>query len=407
MSRDGTAEDPNVRRLSRRSILGSTALAGATAAATSFAIQPQAKAQVGAPLDWIDPVLSHGAVNDGSVDASAPINAAIAAAQGLGGPDSGGMVHLQRGVFLIAQTLDVGPGITLAGAGSGTVLRAAPALVGPVVRIPAGSEHAVLADVRIDASLQEDPAGVGVLVDAGASGSRGAGPDTFVLVERVTITGTPASGVVVGQDTREARLNHVVVAGAARLSAASAFEVRGSDGNYTNCVASGTGYTPAATPRFRPDSHGFAIGSAEGGGGNSRVIGCKAFYSGGSGFKVRARRVTVSACQSQDNNGNGFDLDGTTTSVFSGLTSDSDAQVGVLVRAGCSDLICNGLMVLWRNPRGIPAIDRPINGIMVEAGTERLIIEGVVRDSVQGRVVRAAGTNPDGIWQTIPAPQDV
>ena len=206
MSLPRSGEDSSTdRRLSRRAVLGSTALAGATAAATSLIIQPQARAQVGAPLDWADPVLGHGAVTDGSADASAAINAAIADVRGAGGPDSGGVVHLQRGVFLIAQTVVLAAGVTLAGAGSGTVLRAAPGLLGPVVRVPTGSEQVVLSDLRIDAAQQTDPAGVGILIDAGGAGTRGAGPDTFVLVDRVTITGPPAAGIIVGQDTREAR----------------------------------------------------------------------------------------------------------------------------------------------------------------------------------------------------------
>lgn len=328
-------------------------------------------------------------VCDGSNDQT-EINAAIVQAARSGdiaGGTGAGKVELVGGDFFVGNnntgTILLYPGVWVQGTGPNTFINpqySSYTGLGVFQLATQAVDHTKVSDLTIGkpGSVVSRCHGFNYVGD-GASGSSATatGNDRFHWIDHVTVLKTSGNGVFLSGTsggTRASQINRVVC----WESALSGIRVDGSSDNHlTDCNVQTQGGGP-----------GFYIG-----GGNSKVLNCKSYYSDGStdGFLVTSSRAELIGCSAQDNGRYGFNITSGDCTV-SGCVADSNARTdssggGFLIG---SDGVFEGLHAF---DRGQTPGSPQLRGI-VFSGSPQVYLTGRVRvPSGSAHVVGSPGTN--------------
>jgi hypothetical protein len=229
-----------------------------------------------------------------AADPTTGIQAAIdAVAATIGEGVGGGTVYLPPGTYTVG-TLQLRNHVRLLGAGEGTVLKAKPAIGGPVIKNAAeGDRFMVVEALRIDGNKSAQSSGSnrhGIWFNC-PTASPQEYQDNYTHIRNVTIVNTKDDGVKL-EGRGETRLTAVNV----RDGDGIGFTIAAPDCDLLHCSAGNGGV------------QGFLITQA-----NVRLTTCKAFYNGrltaasGHGFHAQSTvNVHCLNCEAQDNNANGF-----------------------------------------------------------------------------------------------------
>ena len=327
----------------------------------------------------ITPTIASAAVTTaidagGSIDNQPAIQNAIDAAADT--PGDGGIVRLEEGNHRLNNPLILREGVTLVGAGSGTRIEAG-ADMPFMIELPAQSHTASVRSLRL--AGRQRAGGIRIL-----TAGRGvfSGSDSYALVENVFIADTSNHGVQVARednnrsDTREIRLHNVV---ALRPRAGHGIQFNGVDSIITNCTTAG-----AAT------GHGIRVTGA-----NNRITGHKSFFNFRDGLRIEGSRTQLSACQSQDNEGDGIVIEDAADVALSACGIDSNGGSGLRIR-GCTAVAASGISVFTRN--------NPANGVMHDFGvnipnSNLVTVSGVSRQNRTAplRVFQSSNIDTSGL----------
>lgn len=329
----------------------------------------------------ITPTIASAAVTTaidagGSIDNQPAIQNAIDAAADT--PADGGIVRLEEGNHRLNRPLILREGVTLVGAGSGTRLEAGTNIDMPfMIELPARSHTASIRSLHL--AGRQSAGGIRILT---AGGGVFSGSDSYALVENVFITDTNNHGIQVASednnrsDTREIRLHNVVVL---RPRTGNGIQFNGVDSIITNCTTAG-----ATT------GHGIRVTGA-----NNRITGHKSFFNFRDGLRIEGSRTQLSACQSQDNEGDGIVIEDAADVALSACGIDSNGSSGLRIR-GCTAVAASGISVFTRN--------NPANGVSHNFGvniqnSNLVTVSGVSRQNriAPLRVVQSSNIDTSGL----------
>ncbi|PLS81433.1 hypothetical protein CYG49_02105, partial [Candidatus Saccharibacteria bacterium] len=180
-----------------------------------------------------------------------------------------------------------------------------------VIKTPAGytGVRNVIRDLGINGHKRVAQ-GISLIIDDAPSSF---GPDPQPWINRVFVHGVTGDGFFLGGTYAGAQREAKVSDCRAQNVGGWGFNIQSSDVFISNCSVQGG------------DQGGYFIG-----GGNSKVLGCKAYSCGLSGtspapgFKISARGV-ITGCEAQDNIGNGFEIVGPDANL-SGCVADSNGD---------------------------------------------------------------------------------
>ncbi|MFJ2110632.1 glycosyl hydrolase family 28-related protein [Streptomyces sp. NPDC087850] len=303
--------------------------------------------RLSAVLDW-QIVTSHGARGDGVTDDTVAIQAAIAACP------VGGVVYFPAGVYVLAATLDLPPGVTLQGSHSNLMvgpgmtdsdfacwIQAGPEFVGSsVIQIvgdddgdhPAINGEQRLTNLMIDGSQ---------LTDASIDGVYAKGNVQNVVMNNVCIRQIPNNGIVTaarddGVHPFSWRLHHVMV---------------------DNCHANGilfTGNTDVTLDDVQVIgswAQGIVLTNCT----NAQVVGCRTEWNGSHGYRITGEwggwegsgGMLMSGCSTDRNGGHGvlIDATGNTPIQIENLHTRRDGRNGGEGGGGFAGLACVGATV--------------------------------------------------------------
>jgi hypothetical protein len=345
------------------------------------------------PGGWRDATRDHGARGTGQGDDRGSLQDAIdaAAAEGTGAL-RGGTVHVGPGVYPIGGSLLLRTGVTLRGAGPGTVIKLLPGVDEPALVIEANADgtpvaNAAIRELTLDGSTDAQTAGRHGIALRG--NNRGGltpftGSDSFHLIADVLIAYFGGHGIAIAVDppggtaaeVRAARVLQAVVfdcAKAATNGDRAGIFVGGTDGTLVACDVASSGGPGYLVTR-----------------GNNRLEGCKGYFNQDE-FVVQGARNQLTGCQAQDSFGDGFVVRGAESSSLVGCQADSNAGAGFRLD-GAHGVVVSGLTSFRRGER--PAAGP---GVVLEGGSERCLLTGVVT----GFAVAVEGENPNGITQIV------
>ncbi|MGI8938884.1 MAG: glycosyl hydrolase family 28-related protein [Iamia sp.] len=392
----------------RRAFLaGGAGLAGAGVAAAGLAYlwrddgdaastPPVATAPAGMPPGgWRDATRDHGAAGTGEGDDAPALQAAIDAAAAEGaGRLRGGIVHVGPGIYPLGASLQMRTGVTLQGAGPGTVLQLRSGVDAPAIVAEADPDGSPVAYVAIRSLTLDGSTGSqtngrhGIAISSNNSGSQTpyTGSDSFPVIADVLVAYFGGHGIALGIDpeggeanVRGARCFNVIAfecAKAATDGDRSGFLVRCTDGALVACEAAGCG------------GPGYDVVRA-----NNRLEGCKGYFNQ-TEFRITGERNQLVGCQAQDGFGDGFVLGGpgsglSDTSLV-GCQADTNAGAGFRL-TGVTASVVSGLTAFVR---GDASSDGP--GVVLR-GTSRCLLSGAVR----GFPTAVDGDNPGGVTQLV------
>ncbi len=409
---DDAAPTPEPARTDRRAALVAGAgLAGAGLTAGIFAAlgrddgadrpasttlpRPGATAPAGTPPGgWRDATRDHGAQGTGEGDDRGSLQDAIDAAAAEGtGPLRGGTVHLGPGVYPISGSLFLRTGVTLRGAGPGTVIRLLGGVDEPALVVEADADgtptaNTAIRDLTLNGATNTQTKGRhGIAFRGNNRGGRTphTGSDSFHLVADVLVAFFGGHGIALAVDppdggtaeVRAARILQAVVwncAAAGDGTDRAGIYVGGTDGCLVACdVAGGQG-------------PGFHVARA-----NNRLEACKGYFNEGPVFLVTGERNQLVGCQAQDGKGDGFVLEGGANSSLVGCQADSNAGAGFRLD-GTRTAVVSGLTAFVRGGRSSTG-----PGVVLGPGTASCLVNG----TVSGLPVTVEGDNPGGVTQVV------
>lgn len=306
------------------------------------------------------------------------INTALLAASrpsdGFGGI-GGGCVELVGPNFYVGNnntgSITMYPATWLRGSGPATMIRpmfTSYTGLGCIQLINDTTDHTQLSDFTIGKENSSQSNCTGILYTTSASSSGSAyswdtGSDSFHSIHHISVLKTAGYGLHLSGG-REFQVMDVL----AWDTALSSFQINASDSKFTACTAqAGTG------------GPGFAVA-----GGNSKLTGCKAYYTDGSndGYYVTSSRAELVGCAAQDNGRYGFNVTGVDVTM-SGCVADSNARMD---SSGGGFLIGNtGIF------EGLHAFDR--NQTPASPQLRGIVFSGTPQVYLTGRVRVPSGTN--------------
>lgn len=237
----------------------------------------------------------------------------------LTGGTGAGVVELVGPNFFVGQNntgvIQMQPATWLRGSGFGTVIQPMHGSytgLGAIQLVNTAADHTHVSDLtigRIGGTAQVH--GIKYVGNGASSSSDVAtGNDPFQWIHHVVVLATAGAGIRAegtGGGARALQVDSCV----AWESGAGGFVTDGSsDSHMTNCNVQ---------PRTGP---GFQVG-----GGNSKLLNCKSYYSDGSsdGFLVTSSRPELIGCSAQDNGRWGFNVS-SQNATMSGCVADSNAR---------------------------------------------------------------------------------
>lgn len=397
----------------RGALVAGAGLAGAGLAAAVFAAlgrddggdggpstatlpRPGSTAPAGSPPGgWRDATRDHGAQGTGEGDDRGSLQDAIDAAAAEGaGVLRGGTVHLGPGVFPVSGSLYLRTGVTLRGAGPGTVIRLLPGADEPAIVVEANADGTAAANVAIrdltldGATGSQSKGRHGIAFRGNNRGSQTpyTGSDAFHLVTDVLVAYFGGHGIAIGVDppggdrpaeVRAARVLNAIVWGCGAA---------GTNGDRAGIFVGGTDAVLTACDVASCAGPGYVVAKA-----NNRLDGCKAYFNRTAEFLVTGERNQLSGCQAQDGYGDGFVVRGAANSSLVGCQADSNAGAGFRLD-GVRSAAVSGFTSFGRSGRTSAG-----PGVVLEGGTERCLVSGVV----SGLPVAVDGDNPDGVTQVV------
>lgn len=404
-------EQPEPGRTDRRGVLVAGAgLAGAGIAGGIFTAlgradgdegssdalpRPGTTAPAGSPPGgWRDATRDHGAAGTGEGDDRGSLQDAIDAAGAEGtGPLRGGTVHLGPGVYPIGGSLFLRTGVTLQGAGPGTVIRLLPGVDEPALVVETDLDgtpvaNAAIRDLTLDGATDQQSKGRhGIAFRGNNRGSRTpyTGSDSFHLVTDVLVAFFGGHGIALAVDppdgeaaeVRAARIDRAVVWGCAAAA---------DDGDRAGILVGGTDGVLVACDVAAGKGPGYHVTRA-----NNRLDACKAYFNAGPEFLVTGERNQLVGCQAQDGEGDGFVLRGGSNSSLVGCQADSNAGVGFRLD-GTRTAAVSGLTAFVRGGRSSTG-----PGVVLEGGAASCLVNG----TVAGLPVAVEGDNPGGVTQVV------
>jgi len=260
---------------------------------------------------WYDVTHSdYGAVGDGVTDDAPAIQAAIDAAATAGG----GVVFLPEADYAITAALRLKDFVELRGVGrTATKLTLKNSSNTSMIVIDSVNvERVGVRDMWLFGNKSNQAAGShhGIFIDNTGGGSF-AFNDSMPILSDLLISSCKGDGVRLTADCRDPHLRNVQV----RTCDGVGFNLSCTDGGIFGCTAGNSGL------------EGFLIAGA-----NNRLFGCKSFQNGqitstnGDGFRFTAQRCVAVACESQDNQQHGFNLDGCDRGNFGDMFADANGQ---------------------------------------------------------------------------------
>ena len=404
--------EPRPDRTRRGVLIGGAGLAGAGIAAAALAAlgrdddgggdrsaatlpRSGVTAPAGSPPGgWRDATRDHGAQGTGEGDDRGSLQDAIdaAAAEGVGAL-RGGTVHVGPGVYPITGSLFLRTGVTLRGAGPGTVIKLLPGVDEPALVVETNVDgtpvaNAAIRDLTLDGATGQQTAGRhGIALRGNNRGSQTpfTGSDSFHLIADVLVAYFGGHGIGIAVDPPDGGTPAEVRA--ARVLQAVVFECAkaATDGDRAGIFVGGTDGTLVACDVAGSGGPGYLLTRA-----NNRLEGCKGYFNQGE-FLIQGERNQLTGCQAQDSFGDGFVLRGAANSSLVGCQSDSNAGAGFRL-AGSRTAVVSGFTSFRRGerPAGGP-------GVVFEGGTERCLVSG----TVAGFPVAVEGDNPNGITQIV------
>lgn len=260
--------------------------------------------------------LDFGALGDGVNDDTAEIQATI----DLASTNGGGTVFIPEGVYIVTQ-LSLKSNIHLLGAGWSSSLKQKASTSGPLLKLDTiNVERTIVENLDIDGNkANQAAANQGIYyINTGGTFTDG---DALHRISNVRIHDTLGSGLRLDNGVRTSYFERVFV----QRADVHGFQINCTDSVFVDCTTGASGL------------EGWVLVAP-----NCRLIGCKAFGSGritaanGDGFSIENPRITLEACESQDNYNNGFMFVNGTDCLLIGCDADSNDNVGF--RFGGTDL---------------------------------------------------------------------
>jgi hypothetical protein len=356
--------------------------------------RPGTTAPAGSPPGgWRDATRDHGARGAGDGDDRGSLQDAIdaAAAEGVG-PLRGGTVHVGAGVYPISGSLFLRTGVTLRGAGPGTVIKLLPGVDEPALVVETNLDgtpaaNTAIRELTLDGSGEQSAGRHGIALRGNNRGGQTpyTGSDSFHLIADVLVAYFGGHGIAIAVDPPDGGAAAEVRA--ARVLQAIVFECAkaATDGDRAGIFVGGTDGTLVACDVAGSGGPGYLITRA-----NNRLEGCKGYFNQDE-FVIQAERNQLTGCQAQDSFGDGFVLRGGADSSLVGCQADSNAGAGFRLD-GSRTVVVSGLTSFRRGerPAGGP-------GVVLEGGTERCLVSG----TVSGFAVPVEGENPNGLTQLV------
>ncbi|ASS64687.1 right-handed parallel beta-helix repeat-containing protein [Paenibacillus sp. RUD330] len=227
----------------------------------------------------------------------------------------GGAVFIPPDVQFQATQVRLKTKITLRGVGKRSrIIQAPNSNVDFIVFDNTSVEHTTLRDLFIHGNKDNQNGAGGNAIFYDNTDGKFSFYDTLHTIENVIIYIPKKSGIATTANVRELNAKRVFVTGADMYG----FDLAGTDSIYEGCTTGAAGMS------------GFRIASP-----NSRFSACKAYGSGrlalaGNtyGFMIRQPRISLTACEAQDNAGHGFLILGTKEVTLSGCIADSNGRNG-------------------------------------------------------------------------------
>jgi len=242
-----------------------------------------------------------GKIDYSGTNASTVIQSAI---------NAGGQTMLTTGTYIVNNTICLtDTAQCLVGNGKSTILQLADGADCNVINITGTAKwFQEVRNLKIDGNKDQQTKGNGIYISHTYGGSE----DAHTLIEDVWVSNTKENGIWIADDSREVRLENVLVSDALKAG----FRIGGTDHKIIQCTAEDCG------------TDGFLIDYS----GNTQLTNCKAFDCGltgedGQGFNVEgADRVQLVNCQSQDNRHHGFVIYVTNDGLFVACQADSNSK---------------------------------------------------------------------------------
>lgn len=282
-------------------------------------------------------------VCDGTAD-QVQIQAAIDAASPLQSRNAGmpvgagqlGKVELSGGQFNISSGINMRTAVHVQGAGWLTVIRAVACNTAGVFQLANPNEHACqITDMFLDGNGGSGGTASAINFDMTASGNTtgypNTNPDSYHQVSGLYISqfsGSSRHGIWMhASGTANNRGNRMESITMRDCGGNGIYLQAASDCTISNVEIGGS------------DGSGFRIET-----GNTKIIGCKSFYSDVAGFYFSSGRGTITGCESQDDVV-GFYFDGAPYTC-SALTADTNQAAGI--RVSSNDLQIAGFSIFNR-----------------------------------------------------------
>lgn len=255
-------------------------------------------------------VTSFNGATDGTV-----ILAALAA---LGGP---GTVILPSGTAVVDQTIKLGAGQCVIGTGAGTVLKAKAGLEANVIEVVPGTsktacQGVTVANLTVDGNNGSNSVGKGIVWVGTGNTLNTKEAANGISLENVWVRFCAEDGVLTENTTNG--ITNVFENVQSYWNKGNGFEIKSSDGMYSNCYAEKNGLA------------GWVVG---GNAALSHFANCSGSDSGqvtaasGHGWKITSGACSFANCWAQDNKAHGFFVTegGATDNSFSGCLADSNS----------------------------------------------------------------------------------
>lgn len=304
-----------------------------------------------------------------AIDAAAPLQARNAGSPV--GAGQLGKVQLSGGQFNISSGINMRTAVHVEGSGWLTVIRATACNTAGVFQLANPNEHACqISNMFLDGNGGSGGTASAINFDMTASGNTtgypNTNPDSYHQVHRLYISQFSGSN-------RHGIWMHASGTANNRGNRIESITMRDCGGNGVYLQAA-SDCTIANVEVGGSDNSGFRIET-----GNTKVIGCKSFYSDAVGFYFSSGRGTVTGCESQDDV-IGFYFDGAPY-VASALTADTSQTAGI--RVSSDDLQLAGISIFNRG------------GGRYASTSQGLFYDGTYTDlSITGNVVPALITTP-------------